>query len=425
MVPTLFSTDDETWPLMAVLTWIATRSLKFTESYAVRHIVDARDLLAVAREGYGAPFNISYADAFHSLGDKIDAQKITGNGIKLKWNVAPEHEQLPTEKCFDLAQSSAAFEACNFRPQELRNANTGNLRTLTLNDFIFHAADCVTPKGSGYGSPNPDGSRTRWSWKGVTFARDDVLRLWRDWDCFTAWKHAKAQGWKPSQNLSPDLLNNLPPGQYVSISDVIALLAFGPDLLPIGLNAIEENAARFRAGLALMEAAKDAKVTLCGHSTFRLPHFPGGLAPLGMLAKIEPESLTNMTLVLDCARDWIGPTRFADEFPERGWATESVTFVGVTVHRESLRRWLTDLAGRPAPKKRGPKFKFDWSAIESEAMRLMNKHGDFSPLNPKWNAQARLESRLLEFCSQKFDREPSQTQIRTNIEKWLSVWRNV
>jgi len=73
-----------------------------------------------------------------------------------------------------------------------RDARSGSEAELHLGDFVFHDVDCLTPKGSGYGSPNPDGSRTRWSWKGVAFARDDVLRLWREWDCFAAWKQAKA-----------------------------------------------------------------------------------------------------------------------------------------------------------------------------------------------------------------------------------------
>jgi hypothetical protein len=142
------------------------------------------------------------------------------------------------------------------------------------------------------------------------------------------------------------------------------------------------------------------------------------------LLKIEPEFLANATLVIDGASDWIGPTRFADEYPERGQATESVDFVDVVVHRESLRRWLTDLAGRPAPRKRGPKFQFDWSAIEREAIRLMDKQGDFSPSQKNWNFQARLESKLLEFCSQTYAREPSQTQLRAYIGRWLTVWRH-
>jgi hypothetical protein len=208
--------------------------------------------------------------------------------------------------------------------------------------------------------------------KGVTFSREDVLRVWRDWPCFSAWKQASARAWRPPRNISADWLKTLPPGQYVSLSDVIALLAFGPDLLPIGLNNIDENAARFRAGLALMIAAKESKVTLCGHATFRLPEFPGGIAPVAMLHKIEPKGFADMTLVIDGERDWLGPTRFADEYPEIGQGTHSVAFVGVTIHRESLGRWLSEIAAKPTAKKRGPKFKFNWSGIESEAIRLMN-----------------------------------------------------
>jgi hypothetical protein len=417
-----FSSGDERWPLMAVLTWIATRSLKYTESYAFKNPVDADYFISMARDGSGAPFQIDYAASFYSLDEKIDTQAIAGLGKKIKWIVSPTHEQLPIEKCFSLAESSEIFDACVFRPQELLNANRGDGYTLKLQDFIFHNGDCFTPVGSGYGHPNPDGSRARWTWKGVTFAREDVLRVWRDWDCFAAWKQAKAHTWRPSKNLSADWLKNLPPGQYVSLSDVIALLAFGPDLIPIGLNNIEENAARFGAGLALMIAAKESKVTLCGHATFRLPRFPGGIAPVSMLVKIEPKFLADMTLVIDGARDWLGPTRFADEYPEIGQGTNSVSFVGVTVHRESLRRWLAELSGKASEKKRGPKFKYDWTAIENEARRLMEAHGDFAPTKPHWGAQARLERQLLEFCARQFDAEPGVTQLRAHIGKWLSLW---
>ena len=97
MVPTLFSTDDKTWPLMAVLTWIATRSLKFVESFVGRDFLDAQDLLTSARLGYGTPPNIGFAEAFRDLSNKIDAKEIRGRAIKLKWIVQPEHELLSPE----------------------------------------------------------------------------------------------------------------------------------------------------------------------------------------------------------------------------------------------------------------------------------------------------------------------------------------
>jgi hypothetical protein len=129
-----------------------------------------------------------------------------------------------------------------------------------------------------------------------------------------------------------------------------------------------------------------------------------------------------MTLVVDGARDWLGPKRFANEYPEIGQGKDSVSFADVTVHRESIRRWFVELSGKASEKKRGPKFKFDWTAIEQEAFRLMQKYGDLHPTKPHWNAKARLETKLLEFCARQFDDEPGPTQLRANIGKWLSIW---
>jgi hypothetical protein len=49
---------------MAVLTWVATRSLRFTESYASRHVLDAQDLLMVARDGMGRHLILATAMPF-------------------------------------------------------------------------------------------------------------------------------------------------------------------------------------------------------------------------------------------------------------------------------------------------------------------------------------------------------------------------
>jgi hypothetical protein len=321
-------------------------------------------------------------------------------------------------------KSSDVFEACPFRPQELSNGNRGAGYPLALQDFAFHDRDCFTPKGSGLGFPNPDGSRERWTWKAVTFAREDVLRVWADWPVFSAWKLARVRGWEPPRGISADWLKYLPREGYVPLSDTVDLLAFGPDRLPIGLSAHEEHTARLRAGLALMLAGKDAKVTLCGKATFRLPEFPGGIAPPSMVRKIEPSELAELTLVVDGARDWLGPTQFADEYPEIGQGTNSVRFVGVVIHRESLRRWLADLSGKASGRKQGPRDAYPWQKMEAQLIRLMDYHGDFSADDPEWDSQARLEEKLMAFCQQECRRSPSESQLRTRMRPWLVAWRN-
>jgi hypothetical protein len=421
MAPTPFSTGDDKWPLLAVLTWIAARSLKFAEAFAGRD--DADKQLALARRGGSMPPGVNLSDAFRELCQKIEAKEIHGKSAKLKWVVPQEQEHFDPIEYSSLAQPPERLEGCDFRPQELLNSNrVDNPPPLQWTDFVFHDGDCLTPKGSGYGWPNADGSRTRRSWRGVTFRRGDILRLWPDLPCVAAWNKAKAQAWHPPKDLSADWVNSLSPGQYVALSDVMDLLAFGRDRLPLKFNAIEEMAARFRAGRALAEAARSGKVTLCGYSASRVPHYPGGVRR-GSHREIDAESCADLTPVIDGERDWLGPTRFADEYAECGQSAESVAFVGVMVHRESLRRSLADLAGKPAPR-RGPKPKFDWPVIEAEAARLIDRHGEFSPDNAEWDAQARLEDKLLSFCSERYDREPGRTQLRKRVGEVLTRWRS-
>jgi hypothetical protein len=418
-----FSSGDERWPLMAVLTWIATRSLKLTEKLAFSHPAEAGRFLFETRRKFGAPLQLSYSDSFNLLNEKIESHAIAGLGSKIKWTVEPVHEQLPVEQCFSLSKISAVSEACAFHPQLLSNMNRGAGYRLSFADFTFHDGDCLTPNGSGFGFPNPDGARERWTWKAVTFAREDVLRVFADWPVYSAWKLARARGWEPPRGISADWLKTLPAGQYVSLADAVDLLAFGPGRLPIGLNSLEEHATRLRAGLALVRAAKDTKVIFFGKATFRLPQSPGQIAPPSALRKLEPTELAGMTLVIDGARDWLGPKEFADQYPEIGQATNSVRFAGVTVQRESLGRWLAGLSGKTS-KKRGPRPAYPWQKIEARLVQLMDYHGDFSADDPEWNAQARLEDKLMEFCEAECQRSPSPSQLRAQIKPRLAAWRN-
>jgi hypothetical protein len=302
-----FSSGDDRWPLMTVLTWIATRSLKLTEKLAFSHPAEAGRFLFETRRKFGASLQLSYSDSFHLLNEKIESRAIAGSGSKIKWTVEPVHEQLPADQCFPLGKISAVSEACAFHPQRLSNMNRGAGYRLDFADFTFHERDCLTPNGSGFGFPNPDGTCERWTWKAVSFAHDDVLRVFADWPVYSAWKLARGRGWEPPRGMSADWLRTLPAGRYVSLSDAVDLLAFGPGRLAIGLNSLEEHAARLRAGLALMRAARDAKVIFFGKTTFRLPQSPGQIAPPSALRRLEPTGLAGMTLVIDGARDWLGP----------------------------------------------------------------------------------------------------------------------
>ena len=93
-----FSPGSERWPLMAVLTWIATRSLKVTEQLASLDPAEAGQVLFDARRNCGAPLYLSYANAFSLLTEKIESHAIAGLGSKIKWTAEPTHEHLPVEQ---------------------------------------------------------------------------------------------------------------------------------------------------------------------------------------------------------------------------------------------------------------------------------------------------------------------------------------
>ena len=86
-----FSSDDKRWPLMAVLTWIATRSLKLAERLAFCNPAEAGQFLFETRKMFGAPYQLTYSNSFHSLIEKIESRAIVGSGTKIKWTVAPTH----------------------------------------------------------------------------------------------------------------------------------------------------------------------------------------------------------------------------------------------------------------------------------------------------------------------------------------------
>jgi hypothetical protein len=369
-LPSRFSTDEERWPLVAALTWIATRSLKFAEANVVRDIGAADALLSAGRSSEGVPPGPIFGWAFELLSQKIHGGEIRGRATKLKWTIPHEQEAIEPEEYLSFAPAPEVIEGCDFRPEDLKNSNIVGDPPPRLADFVFHDGDCLTPKGSGYGSPYPDGSRVRWSWRGVTFGRGDLLRLWPDWPCFAAWKQAKAHEWRPPQTLSPQSLKSISHGKYLPLDEVVKLLAFGPDLLPVGLDAPSVLAARLSAGRALFSAAGDGKVEALGYAVYRVPTLSHHLAHVGttLLSKIEQAALREMTLVIDGAPDWIGPQKFADEYPERGHARESVGFAGVAIDRDALSRWLTAVLPRQR-NKRQPKRAVVMEALKKRDIR--------------------------------------------------------
>ena len=70
--------------------------------------------------------------------------------------------------------------------------------------------------------------------------------------------------------------------------------------------------------------------------------------------------------------------------------------------------------------RRGARPKYDWSAEQSRAQELMKYHGDFSPDDPEWNCQARLEEVIKSDFEAQLgpDAAPSESTIRRQVSRW-------
>jgi hypothetical protein len=77
---------------------------------------------------------------------------------------------------------------------------------------------------------------------------------------------------------------------------------------------------------------------------------------------------------------------------------------------------------RPHRAKPGPKPDFELGEIEAKCYDLMDHNGDFTPDDPDWDCQARLETALMKFCQETRGREPGASTLREKLPEWLSTW---
>jgi hypothetical protein len=84
---------------------------------------------------------------------------------------------------------------------------------------------------------------------------------------------------------------------------------------------------------------------------------------------------------------------------------------------------VTYPADQPEKAKPGAKPEFEWGKIQTKCNALMDHHGDFTPDDPDWDCQARLETALMKFCQETWGHEPGASTLREKLPEWLSAWR--
>jgi hypothetical protein len=83
----------------------------------------------------------------------------------------------------------------------------------------------------------------------------------------------------------------------------------------------------------------------------------------------------------------------------------------------------TEAPAKSRPPQGGRPPAVDTKMVQEEIFRLMDHHAEFSDDDPAWNAQARLEEALEEFCRKTFKVVPSEPTIRRYVQTGLETWR--
>lgn len=324
-----FSTDDERWPYIAVLVWIATRNFRATISEAARDFKWADSNIASYRVHYPWPGDQrdSLASTKVKLSRALEAGELTGRATRLarEWFIDGR------EKKGILSQKLTAD--CAFPPVEERGLLLGLL-------------DAPHPDSEALlYQPLGEGRSHSVDWRGLTFAREDILRLWPEHPQAVAHRLARARPWSPPDDVSESSLVALPVGKRAPLDSVVELLAFGPRGAPAGMQEAESIAERMRAAYALLLAAREEVVALWGTPAIGLSN--GRPEASGPRAKIKPAEFDNDALAL--SHQWessLGAESVAANFSARGAATEGLLWFGVTVERDSLGRWLAQSGKR-------------------------------------------------------------------------------
>jgi hypothetical protein len=81
-------------------------------------------------------------------------------------------------------------------------------------------------------------------------------------------------------------------------------------------------------------------------------------------------------------------------------------------------------ASSRAKRRTGRPPKLDWSAVEVEVFQLMDHHGEFSPNDREWNAQAKLEAAVQDLCKLKLHTDISVSRIKEKLPEMLQRWRD-
>jgi hypothetical protein len=223
--------------------------------------------------------------------------------------------------------------------------------------------------------------------------------------------------WQLPAEASLESLAAFGTGLFLPLSGVMSFLAFGKPSDPPEMDPYVCASYRQRAATALFKAAGEGLVRLFGTCSVGGP--PGFIPEAVFVDALAVFDNGASFDVSPGAADYQTFVRLREGKADgRRWLT-------VTVERASLAKWIDAFSGADqASKKRGGRPSVvNWPLVKQEALRILAYEGAFDQSDPKWNCQARLEERLLQFCGLRFGIEPAPSTLRRSIPGFIETHR--
>ena len=337
--------EDDRWPLIAALSWIATRSFERARINGIKGVAHLNDYLSGIRSAFRMPPGPSAQEAKAELWAKLEAGEISGRATRALLTFetierlgASTIHRVVDEKC---------DRDCAFPPP---------------GDLGLPGRLIELPGGNYRETPGPNPAQEI-DWRDITFSRTEVLRLWPEHPQTIGHRLAKKTPWSPPQGLNKASLALLPEGKRVALEAIVNLLAFAQTDTPPCLAQSEAIAARMRAAYALFAAARDERVELFGTPT------PPGEYPFnarfrqGTREPIASHEFDNEALALSHAEpSAISSEEIAANWADKGAHGAAIKWFGVTVDRASFGGWLgaSIAATRRKAKSSGVTACIDW-----------------------------------------------------------------
>lgn len=202
------------------------------------------------------------------------------------------------------------------------------------------------------------------------------------------WRRFPGQPWTPPEALTEAAIGTIEDQPNIWLDAAINLMVFG-QIDPPAVDSLESGARRLQAFNAICNSKKFSFI-----------------------------------------REGV-PVAIPEDFPQSLWGKtkikETADFVAWLRDRAGISHEMHAVSEKPAPKKRGPKDKWDWVRGRKFALGKLTERGDFDDFQNQtkdWKSQADLVELVQSYLDEIGDNgEPGDTQTKEKVALWIAEFR--